>query len=58
MNTNAICWNPLEAMVFTIANEDHNLYTFDMRNLKKPMQIHMDHVSAVLSLDYSPTGNF
>ena len=56
MNTNGICWNPLEAMMFTVANEDYNLYTFDMRNLQKPVQVHMDHVSAVLSVDYSPTG--
>jgi DDB1- and CUL4-associated factor 13 len=56
MNSNSICWNPLEAMMFTIANEDHNLYTFDMRHLKKPVQIHMGHTSACMSVDYSPTG--
>jgi len=56
MSSNAICWNPLEAMLFTVANEDTNLYTFDMRKLDKPLQVHMDHVAAVMSLDYSPTG--
>lgn len=56
MSSNAICWNPLEAMYFTVANEDHNLYTFDMRKLDEPVQVHMDHVGAVMSLDYSPTG--
>jgi len=56
MNSNAICWNPLEAMHFTVANEDYNLYTFDMRKLDKPLQVHMDHVGAVMSLDYAPTG--
>ena len=56
MSTNAICWNPLEAMIFTVANEDHNLYTFDMRKMSEPVQVHMDHTAAVMSLDYSPTG--
>ena len=56
MNSNAICWNPLEAMLFTVANEDHNLYTFDMRKLDQPVQVHMDHCGAVMSLDYAPTG--
>lgn len=56
MNTNAIAWNPMEAFNFTIANEDHNCYTFDMRKLKTALCVHMDHVSAVMSLDYSPTG--
>lgn len=27
-----------------------------MRNLSKAMQIHKDHVSAVIDIDYSPTG--
>ena len=27
-----------------------------MRNLKVPIQIHKDHVSAVIAIDYSPTG--
>ena len=56
MSSNAICWNPLEAMIFTAANEDHNLYTFDMRNLEQPLQVHMNHAGAVMSVDYSPTG--
>jgi DDB1- and CUL4-associated factor 13 len=56
MSSNAICWNPLEAMLFTVANEDHNLYTFDMRKLDQPLQVHMDHCGAVMSLDYAPTG--
>ena len=48
MNSNAVAWNPLEAMMFTVANEDHNLYTFDMRRLDSPLQVHM--VSKRLSL--------
>ncbi|NXJ29223.1 DCA13 factor, partial [Dicrurus megarhynchus] len=56
MRTNTLCWNPMEAFIFTAANEDYNLYTFDMRFLESPVMVHMDHVSAVLDVDYSPTG--
>ncbi|KAI9095156.1 WD40-repeat-containing domain protein [Phlyctochytrium arcticum] len=56
MRTNAIAWNPMEAFNFTTANEDHNCYTYDMRKLDSALNVHKDHVSAVLDLDYSPTG--
>jgi len=38
------------------ANEDHNLYSFDMRKLDRATCIHQDHVYAVMSVDYAPTG--
>ncbi|RKP12037.1 WD repeats and SOF1 domain containing-like protein [Piptocephalis cylindrospora] len=56
MSTNALAWNPMEAFMFTTANEDHNCYTFDMRNMKSAVNVLKDHVSAVLDVDYSPTG--
>uniref|UniRef100_A0A6B2L418 DDB1- and CUL4-associated factor 13 n=1 Tax=Arcella intermedia TaxID=1963864 RepID=A0A6B2L418_9EUKA len=56
MKSNAMVWNPMEAFHFTVANEDHNAYTFDMRNLGKAMYTHSGHVSALLAIDYSPTG--
>jgi WD repeat and SOF domain-containing protein 1 len=56
MRSNTLCWNPMEAFHFTAANEDHDLYTYDMRNLKVALMIHKDHVSAVIDVDYSPTG--
>jgi WD repeat and SOF domain-containing protein 1 len=56
MRTNAIAWNPMEAFVFTAANEDHNCYTFDMRKMESAVNVLKDHVSAVLDVDYSPTG--
>ncbi|KAG0367763.1 WD40-repeat-containing domain protein [Gamsiella multidivaricata] len=56
MRTNAIAWNPMEAFNFMAANEDHNIYAFDMRNMDKAQNILKDHVSAVMSVDYSPTG--
>uniref|UniRef100_A0A2K5JN96 DDB1- and CUL4-associated factor 13 n=1 Tax=Colobus angolensis palliatus TaxID=336983 RepID=A0A2K5JN96_COLAP len=55
MRTNTICWNPMEAFIFMAAN-DYNLFTFDMCALDTPVMVHMDHVSAVLDVDYSPTG--
>ncbi|KAI9021679.1 WD40-repeat-containing domain protein [Phycomyces nitens] len=56
MKTNAIAWNPMEAFIFTAGSEDHNAYTFDMRNMKSAHNILKDHVSAILDVDYSPTG--
>lgn len=56
MATNALCWNPMEAYMFSTANEDKNAYTFDMRKLDHAVRIHKDHVSAVMALDYAPTG--
>ncbi|KDO35683.1 hypothetical protein SPRG_18842 [Saprolegnia parasitica CBS 223.65] len=56
MRSNALAWNPREPYHFTVANEDHNLYTFDMRNLDRALMVHKDHVSAVMDVSYSPTG--
>jgi WD repeat and SOF domain-containing protein 1 len=53
---NSICWNPMEPFHFTTAAEDHDLYTFDMRKLDHAICVHKGHVSAVLDVDYSPTG--
>lgn len=33
-----------------------SLYTFDTRWLKNPAKVHKGHVSAVIDVDYSPTG--
>lgn len=56
LRSNAVAWNPMESFIFTAANEDYNLYTFDIRHLKRPLNVHMDHISAVVDVDYSPTG--
>ena len=56
LSTNAIAWNPMEAPTFVAANEDYNLYAFDMRQLKRPTNVHMDHTSAVTCVDFAPTG--
>lgn len=54
--TNAISWNPMEPMNFTAANEDCNCYSYDARKLDEARCVHKDHVSAVMDIDYSPTG--
>ena len=56
MRSNAVAWNPMEPLNFTVANEDSNLYSFDMRRLDCSRLVHKDHVMAVMDIDYSPTG--
>lgn len=53
---NALSWNPMEALNFTVANEDCNLYSYDMRRLDTASCMHQDFVSSVMDVDYSPTG--
>ena len=54
--SNAISWNPMEAFNFAVANEDHNIYIFDMRKLGRALNVLKDHVSAVMDVEFSPTG--
>eukprot|EP00958_Prasinococcus_capsulatus_P023752 scaffold3600_cov387-Prasinococcus_capsulatus_cf.AAC.14 len=54
--TNKIAWNPREAFNFTAASEDSCCYSYDMRKMDGATCIHKDHVSAVMDIDYSPTG--
>lgn len=56
MKSNAVCWNPMEPLNFTVANDDSCLYSYDMRNLSTSTCVHKDFVSAVMDVDYSPTG--
>jgi WD repeat and SOF domain-containing protein 1 len=56
LKTNSLCWNPMEPFNFTTASEDHNCYSFDMRYMNNTLCVHKGHVSAVLDIDYSPTG--
>eukprot|EP01112_Ceratiomyxa_fruticulosa_P008827 TRINITY_DN2287_c0_g1_i1.p1 TRINITY_DN2287_c0_g1~~TRINITY_DN2287_c0_g1_i1.p1 ORF type:complete len:474 (+),score=88.38 TRINITY_DN2287_c0_g1_i1:60-1424(+) len=55
--TNSISWNPQEPSKFSVANDDNNCYTFDMRFLKSAIMVHKDHAAAVMDIDYAPTGN-
>ncbi|KAK5063697.1 Protein sof1, partial [Cryomyces antarcticus] len=54
--TNAIAWNPMEAFNFAAANEDHNIYMFDMRRMDRALNVLKDHVAAVMDVSFSPTG--
>jgi DDB1- and CUL4-associated factor 13 len=54
--SNAISWNPMEAFNLAVANEDHNIYLFDTRNLSRALNVLKDHVSAVMDVEFSPTG--
>ncbi|KAI9807148.1 MAG: hypothetical protein M1825_005866 [Sarcosagium campestre] len=54
--SNAVSWNPMEAFNFAVANEDHNIYIFDMRKLDRALNVLKDHVHAVMDVEFSPTG--
>ncbi|GES60759.1 WD40 repeat-like protein [Aspergillus terreus] len=54
--SNAISWNPMEAFNFAVANEDHNVYIFDMRKMNRALNVLKDHVAAVMDVEFSPTG--
>ncbi|KAI9755993.1 MAG: hypothetical protein M4579_004038 [Chaenotheca gracillima] len=54
--SNAISWNPMEAFNFAVANEDHNIYMFDMRKMDRALNVLKDHVHAVMDIEFSPTG--
>ena len=46
----------MEAFNFAAANEDHNIYIFDMRKLDRALNVLKDHVAAVMDVEFSPTG--
>ncbi|KAF2102068.1 WD40 repeat-like protein [Rhizodiscina lignyota] len=54
--TNSLAWNPVEPFNFAAASEDHNVYLFDMRQMKRALNVLRDHVAAVMDVDFSPTG--
>ncbi|KAK9085368.1 hypothetical protein Sjap_025779 [Stephania japonica] len=67
--TNSIAWNPMEPMNFTAVSAIFYVLTrniscftarysgcFDARKLDEAKCVHKDHVSAVMDIDYSPTG--
>ncbi|KAK7020296.1 DDB1- and CUL4-associated factor 13 [Halocaridina rubra] len=59
LRVNSLAWNPMEAFIITAGSEDYNCYSFDIRKMDKERRIvgiHEGHTSAVVDLDYSPTG--
>lgn len=57
MRGNALSWNPQEAVYVSVASEDYNVYTFDVRYLERAVNVLTGHVSAVLDVDYHPAGH-
>lgn len=51
-----LAWNPIEPLNVTIGNDDANAYTYDIRKMNQPSLIHKDHISAIMTIAYSPTG--
>jgi WD repeat and SOF domain-containing protein 1 len=51
MPSNDISWSYTNPLQFTVANEDANLYSFDIRNLNKIFKIYKGHVMPVLTID-------
>lgn len=43
-------------MNLVVGNENSHCYTFDLRKPDQAKMIHKDHVSAVLDIDFAPTG--
>jgi len=57
LRSNALRFNPMEPLNFIVANEDHQVYLFDMRKLARPVRIYKGHVNAVMDVAWSPTGS-
>lgn len=53
MRSNQLSWCPTLPTVMLLASEDHNLYTYDLRNLDRPTQIYKGHVGGVMACDWS-----
>ncbi|OLN92231.1 Protein sof1 [Colletotrichum chlorophyti] len=53
---NSLSWNPMEAFNFVVGSEDHNCYMFDMRKFDRALNVFKGHVAAVMSVEFSPTG--
>lgn len=56
LRNNTLSWNPMEPFNFVTANEDHNLYMFDMRKLDRALNVLKDHVGPVMDCDFAPDG--
>jgi WD repeat and SOF domain-containing protein 1 len=54
MRVNQLVFNPLQPPILLCASEDHNLYTFDMRNLSTTTQVYKGHVGACVFLSAWP----
>ena len=54
---NDLAFNPIMPTLLLSAGEDHDLHLWDIRNMGKgSLQVYKDHVAAVTTCDWSPTG--
>ena len=53
---NALAWNPMEAFNFTVANEDCNLYSYDMRKFTSSTCVHQASVPTMGCPNIRPWG--
>ena len=51
MQTNDILWSKINPWDFIVANEDSNLYTFDIRKINQIKKVYKGHVMPVQCLD-------
>jgi len=51
MRSNDIIWSPKNPWEFTVANEDSNLYSFDLRSISNIKKTYKGHVMPIQSLD-------
>jgi len=56
MRSNDIIWSKANPWEFTIANEDSNLYKFDIRKINHVKKTYKGHVMPVQSIDQEKTG--
>ncbi|KAI4292609.1 DDB1- and CUL4-associated factor 13 [Pancytospora philotis] len=56
--TGASCmeFNPQQGYVLGVGNEDGNAYSYDIRQLDKPLGTYRGHVNAVVSIAFNPNG--
>ena len=52
----SLSFNPLEPMNFTVANDDSNCYSFDLRRMDRAKMIHKGHIAAVTDIDFASSG--
>ncbi|KAI5150948.1 DDB1- and CUL4-associated factor 13 [Enteropsectra breve] len=49
-------FNPQQGFLLAAGNDDGNSYSYDIRNLEKPLNTFRGHANAVVSLAFSPNG--
>ncbi|ABW98218.1 sof1 (nucleomorph) [Hemiselmis andersenii] len=56
MTSNDLSWNFGQISEFAVANEDSNVYIFDLRNTKQVKKVYRDHVMSVNCIEQDSKG--